>query len=159
MTREWGSDKLTGLQKAGPRVASGMLAQKGHLAFAILFHFFHLILDDNGLVNQMFKIWVVGVEQLKLDLVIENHAKRIVLLLIGAEVIDGVPWQLNGLIQVFIPHHTSLVQVREFFLLQLEGATGHVVSSEMSLELIPGDSLNIGVGVAVSLPSICCDSK
>jgi hypothetical protein len=91
MTREWGSDKLTGLQKAGPRVASGMLAQKGHLAFAILFHFFHLILDDNGLVNQMFKIWVVGVEQLKLDLVIENHVKRIVLLLIGAEVIDGVP--------------------------------------------------------------------
>jgi hypothetical protein len=90
MTREWDSDKLTGLQKAGPSVASGMQAEKHHLAFAILLHLFHLILDDDGLVNQMLKIWVVSVEQLKLDLVIETLQKCI-LLLIGADVIGGVP--------------------------------------------------------------------
>jgi hypothetical protein len=36
---------------------------------------------------------------------------------------------------------------------------GHIVCSEMSLELVPGDSLDVGVGVAVSLPPICCSSK
>jgi hypothetical protein len=33
---------------------------------------------------------------------------------------------------------------------------GHVVSPEASLELIPGDSLDVGVGVAVSLPLVYC---
>jgi hypothetical protein len=50
-TWEWGSDKLIGMWKAGPSVASGMLAQKHHLAFAILLHLFELILDDDDLVN------------------------------------------------------------------------------------------------------------
>jgi hypothetical protein len=36
---------------------------------------------------------------------------------------------------------------------------GHVVSPEASLELIAGDCLNTGVGVAVSLPLIYCSSK
>jgi hypothetical protein len=36
---------------------------------------------------------------------------------------------------------------------------GHVVSPEVSFELIPGDGLNIGVGVAVSLPPVCYGSK
>jgi hypothetical protein len=59
--------------------------------FAILFHFFQLVLDDDSLVNQMLKIWVVGVEQLELDLVIESLEKRIQLLLISANVVSGVP--------------------------------------------------------------------
>jgi hypothetical protein len=77
MTRRWGSDKLIGLRKAGPSIASGMLAQKHHLVFATLFHLFYLILDDDGLVNQMLEIWVVYVEQLKLDLIIETLEKHI----------------------------------------------------------------------------------
>jgi hypothetical protein len=60
--QKWGSDKLTRLQKGGPSVSSGMLAQKNHLSFAILFHLFYLILDDDGLANQMLEIWVVGLE-------------------------------------------------------------------------------------------------
>jgi hypothetical protein len=36
---------------------------------------------------------------------------------------------------------------------------GHIVSPEVSLELIPGDSIDIGVGVAVSLLPICHGSK
>jgi hypothetical protein len=38
----------------------------------------------------MLKIWVVGVEQLKLDLVIETLEKHILLLLLGVDIIDGV---------------------------------------------------------------------
>jgi hypothetical protein len=36
---------------------------------------------------------------------------------------------------------------------------GHISSSKMSLEHIPGDRLNIGVGDVVSLPPVCCGSK
>jgi hypothetical protein len=39
------------------------------------------------------------------------------------------------------------------------GVTGHVVSLEMSLELIAANSIDIEMGVAVSLPPVCCDSK
>jgi hypothetical protein len=39
-----------------------MLAWKTHLALAILLHFLQLILNDDGLVNQMLKTWVVVVD-------------------------------------------------------------------------------------------------
>jgi hypothetical protein len=159
MTQKRGFDKLSGLRKEGPSVASGMLAQKNHLVFSILLHLIYLIIDDDGLVNQMLEIRVVGVEQLKPDIVIEILEKRILLLLIGVNVNGGIPQQLNELIQVFIHHHTSLVSVREFLLLELDSAAGHIVSPETSLELIPLDSLDVGVGVMVSLPLVFCGSK
>jgi hypothetical protein len=111
-----------------------VLAQKNHLAFAILFHFFQLVLDDDGLLNYMFKIWVVRFEQLKLDLIIKTLEIHILFLLVGANVVDGVPRQLNEPVQVLIHHHTPLVQVREFLPLQLEGVAEHVLSSKMSLD-------------------------
>jgi hypothetical protein len=37
-------------------VASKMLAQKHHLVFTILLHLLYLILDDDGLINQMLEI-------------------------------------------------------------------------------------------------------
>jgi hypothetical protein len=52
-----------------------------------------------------------------------------------------------------------LVQVRKYLLLELEGAVGYIVSSEMSLELILVDSLDIRVGVAVGLPPVHGSSK
>jgi hypothetical protein len=107
----------------------------------------------------MLEVWVVCVEQLKLDLVIETLQECILLLVVGVDIIDGVPLQLNKLIQVFIHHHTSLVQVLEFLLLELEGAMGHVVSLEMIIELIPANCLGIELGVAVCLPPVCHGSK
>jgi hypothetical protein len=68
-----------------------MLARETHLAFAILLHIFQLILDDDGLVNQMLKIWVVSVGQLKLDLIVETLEKRVLLLLVGVDIISGIP--------------------------------------------------------------------
>jgi hypothetical protein len=41
------------------------------------------------------------------------------------------------------------------FFFNLRVPRGHIVSSKMSLELILGDILDIGVGVAVSLPLVC----
>jgi hypothetical protein len=39
----------------------------------------------------MLKIWVVDVEQLKLDLVLETHEKRVLFLQVGADVVGGIP--------------------------------------------------------------------
>jgi hypothetical protein len=39
----------------------------------------------------MLKIWVVGVEQLELDLIIKTLEKHILLILLGADVVSGVP--------------------------------------------------------------------
>jgi hypothetical protein len=105
------------------------------------------------------EIWVVCVEELKLDLVIETLEKHILLLLIGVDVVDGVPQQLNELVHIFIHRHTSLVQISKFLLLQLEGAAGHIVSPEMSLELISANSTSVDIGVAISLPPVCYGSK
>jgi hypothetical protein len=68
-----------------------MLAQKTHLALTILLHFLQLILNDDGLINQMLKIGVVSVEQLKLDLVLETLEERVLLLLIGVDIASGIP--------------------------------------------------------------------
>jgi hypothetical protein len=39
----------------------------------------------------MLEIWVVGVEKLDLDLIIETLEKHILLLLVSVDVIGGVP--------------------------------------------------------------------
>jgi hypothetical protein len=57
---------------------------------AILLHFLQLILDDDGLVNQVLKIWVVGVEQWELVLILETLEKCVLLLLISVDIIGGV---------------------------------------------------------------------
>jgi hypothetical protein len=36
---------------------------------------------------------------------------------------------------------------------------GYIVVTEMSLELIPRDGVDIGMGVTVRLPPICCRTK
>jgi hypothetical protein len=59
--------------------------------FANFLHLFQLLFDDGGLVHQMLEIWVVCVEQLKLDLIIETLEKHILLLLVGVDVVNGVP--------------------------------------------------------------------
>jgi hypothetical protein len=67
-----------------------MLAQKTHLGLAILLRFLQLILNDDGHVNQILKIWVVCVEQLKLDLILETLQECVLLLLIGVDIISGI---------------------------------------------------------------------
>jgi hypothetical protein len=49
-----------------------------------------------------------------------------------------------------------LLPVGEFLHLQLHCATGHVVGAEMSLELIPGDGVDVCMGIAIRLPPVGC---
>jgi hypothetical protein len=145
MTHKQGSEELTSLRKTRPSVASRVLARKNHLALAIFFHLFQLVLDDDdGLINQMQEVWVVSVKQLKLDVNMETLEKHGLLLLIYVDIVGGIPQSLNELGTHSLSY--SLVQVIKFLLLELQSAMGYIVSSEMSLELILVDRL-----------SRCCD--
>jgi hypothetical protein len=53
----------------------------------------------------------------------------------------------------------ALLQISEFLLLQFHGAAGYIVVTEMSLELITRDGVDICMGVTVCFPPICCRTK
>jgi hypothetical protein len=61
-------------------------------------------------------------------------------------------------VEVLIHGHTALFQVGEFFPLKLHGATRHIVGAETSLELIPGEGVNVRMGIVVRLPPVGCCS-
>jgi hypothetical protein len=64
---------------------------ENHLVLAIFLHLIQIILDDDGLINQMLEFSVVGVEQLKLDVIIESLDKHVLLLLVCVDITDGIP--------------------------------------------------------------------
>jgi hypothetical protein len=59
---------------------------------------------------------------------------------------------------VLIHCHAILFQVSEFHLLQLHGATRHIVSTKTILELIPRDGVDVCMGIVVHLPPAGCHS-
>jgi hypothetical protein len=65
-----------------PRVTSRMLAWEKNLPLVVPPHYHQLIFYDDGLIDQMLKFFIVGVEQLKLFVVIESIEKHLLSLLI-----------------------------------------------------------------------------
>jgi hypothetical protein len=57
----------------------------------IFLHLFQLVLKDDGLIDQMLEIWVVGGKQLELDVIIESLEKHVLLLLILVDIVDCKP--------------------------------------------------------------------
>jgi hypothetical protein len=66
-----------------------------HLPFAILLHFLEFVFNNNGLVDHVLKIGVVGVEQLELNIIIQSLQEHVLLLFINDDVFGGVSGQLN----------------------------------------------------------------
>jgi hypothetical protein len=66
-----------------------------HLPFAILLHFLEFVFNNNGLVDHVLKIGVVGVEQLELNIIIQSLQEHVLLLFISDDVFGGVSGQLN----------------------------------------------------------------
>jgi hypothetical protein len=58
---------------------------------------------------------------------------------------------LSEFVEILIHSHSALLQFGEL-LFQFERTTRYIVSSKSSFELIPGDSTNILVRVAVHFP-------
>jgi hypothetical protein len=48
------------------------LSKEWHFPLAILFHLSDLVLNDNGLVDHVLEVGIVGVEQLELNVIIQS---------------------------------------------------------------------------------------
>jgi hypothetical protein len=78
-----------------PNIASRGLSKECHLPLAILLHLSDLVFNDNGLVDHVLEVGVVGVEQLELNVIIQPIQEHVLLLLICADVVMGIPRQLD----------------------------------------------------------------
>jgi hypothetical protein len=128
-------EELVRLREEGPTILSEHCPWNG--IFLLPSFSISLIMFSIGLVDHVLEGCVVCVGQLELNVIIQSIQEHVLLLFIGVDVFGGVSRQLNELVEVLIHFHVALSQVSEFFLLQLHGATRHIVRTKTSLELVP----------------------
>jgi hypothetical protein len=87
---EW-LEKLVRLREARPNITPRRLSKEWHFPLAILLHFPDLIFNDNGLVDHVLEVGVVGVEQLELNVIIQSIQEHVLFLLIRVDVVRGIP--------------------------------------------------------------------
>jgi hypothetical protein len=87
---EW-LGKLVRLREARPNITPRGLSREWHFSLVILLHFFDLVFNDNGLVDHVLEVGVVGVEQLELNVIIQPTQEHVLLLLIHVDVVRGIP--------------------------------------------------------------------
>jgi hypothetical protein len=83
--------KLVRLCEARPNITPRGLSREWHFPLAILLHFPNLVFNDNGLVDHVLEVGVVGVEQFELNVIIQPTQEHVLLLLIRVDVIRGIP--------------------------------------------------------------------
>jgi hypothetical protein len=63
-------EKLVRLREARSNITSRGRSREWHLPLAILLHLSDLVFNNNGLVDHVLKVGVVGVQQLELNVII-----------------------------------------------------------------------------------------
>jgi Mg2+/Co2+ transporter CorC len=63
--------------------------------FAILLHFLEFVFNNNGLIDHVLEIGVVGVEQMELNIIIQSLQEDVLFLFISVDVFGGISGQLN----------------------------------------------------------------
>jgi hypothetical protein len=84
-------EKLVRLREAGPNITSRRLSREWHLPLAILLHLLYLVFNDNGLIDHVVEVSVVGVEQLELNVIIQPIQEHVLFLLIHVDVVTSIP--------------------------------------------------------------------
>jgi hypothetical protein len=87
-------EELVRLREVVPNIVFKGLSMEWHLPLAIILHFLDFIFNNDGLVDHMLEIHVVGVEQLELNIIIQSIHKHVLLLIISVEVLSGISQQL-----------------------------------------------------------------
>jgi hypothetical protein len=87
----WWHEKLVRLREARPNIASRGLSREWHLPLAILLHLSDLVFNNNGLVDHVLEVGVVGVQQLEFNVIIQPIQEHVLLLLIRVDVVRGIP--------------------------------------------------------------------
>jgi hypothetical protein len=67
------------------------MSLKWHFPLSILLRLFKLVLHNDSLVDHPLKIFIVSVEKLKLDLIVESIQECIMFLIIGVYIVWRVP--------------------------------------------------------------------
>jgi hypothetical protein len=83
--------ELVRLREARPNITPRGLSREWHFPLAILLHFRYLIFNDNGLVDYVMEVGIVGVEKLELNVIIQPIQEHVLLLLICVDVVRGIP--------------------------------------------------------------------
>jgi hypothetical protein len=65
-----------------PNITPRGLSREWHFPLAILLHFLYLIFNENGLVDHVLEVSVVGVKQLELNVIIQPTQEHVLLLLV-----------------------------------------------------------------------------
>jgi hypothetical protein len=68
-----------------------MLALECHLPLVNLVHLLQLVFNDNCLIDQVLESFIICIEQLELDVVIESVEKHALFLLICIDIIYCIP--------------------------------------------------------------------
>jgi phage-related holin len=63
---------------------------ESHLLLVILLHLLDLVLNNNGLVDHVLEVYVVRVEQLELNIIIQSLQEQVMFLFISVDVVKGV---------------------------------------------------------------------
>jgi hypothetical protein len=87
---EW-LEKLVRLCEARLNITPRGLPREWHFPLAILLHFSDHVFNDNGLVDHVLEVGVVGVEQLELNVIIQPVREHVLLLLVYVDVVRGIP--------------------------------------------------------------------
>jgi hypothetical protein len=84
-------EKLVRLREVRPNITSRGLSREWYLPPAILLHLLYLVFNDNGLIDHVLEVGVVGVEQLELNVIIQPVQEHVLFLLVRVDVIRGIP--------------------------------------------------------------------
>jgi hypothetical protein len=84
-------EKFFRLREARPNITPRGLSREWHFPLAILLHFPDLIFNDNGLVDHVLEVGVVGAELLELNVIIQPTQEHVLFLLIRVDVVRGIP--------------------------------------------------------------------
>jgi hypothetical protein len=87
---EW-LEKLVRLREVMPNITPRGLSREWHFPLAILLHFSDLVFNDNGLVDHVLEVSVVGVEELELNVIIQSTQEHVLLLLVSVDIVRGIP--------------------------------------------------------------------
>jgi hypothetical protein len=87
----WQLEQLVRLREARPSIASRGLSREWHLPLVILLHLSDLIFDNDGLVDHVLEVGVIGVQQLELNVIIQPIQEHVLLLLICVDVVKCIP--------------------------------------------------------------------
>jgi hypothetical protein len=66
------------------------LSREWHFPLAICPHFSYFVFNNDGLVDHVLEVSVVGVEQLELNIIIQSIQEHVLFLLISVDVVRGI---------------------------------------------------------------------